>query len=181
MEVFMGYSITSLKNLPKHLEYYFFLIGDYDNRTFINDFFRQEFNIIASRLGEDAGIIQQTRKSRIEEELSEAIKKLPFKGTNVSNFLDSVAVQYPGLLILKKHPDDLTDKDTIIHIPFATLNKVYSDSEELLIDLVKFTKGDQQLMDKINVYIKKSKKVVSGLSIGFGINVGLFTINFQPK
>jgi hypothetical protein len=175
----MGYLITSLKNLPKHLDYYFFLVGNYDNRTFINDFFRKEFNVIASRLGEDTGIIQQTRRSRIEEELSEAINRHTFKGTNVSNFFDAISVQYPGLLILKKHPDDLTDKDTIIHIPFITLNKVYSDSEELLIDLVEFTKGDQQLMIKINKYLKKSKKVVSGLNVG--VNVGLFSINFQLR
>jgi hypothetical protein len=173
----MGYSLTSLKNLPKHLNYYFFLIGDYSNTSIINNFFREEFNVIASRLGEDAGIIQQTRKSRIEEELNEAISKHQYKGTKVSIFFYFISSQYPGLLILNKHPDDLTDKDMIIHIPFSTLREVYSDTDELLDDLVGFTKGGKQLMIKINRYIRIARKVISGLS--FGVNVGIFSINYQ--
>jgi hypothetical protein len=173
----MGYDITTLKNLPKHLGYYFFLIGDYRNDALINNFFRTEFSVIASRLGEDAGIIRQTLKSRVEEELNVAINKHRFRGTTISNFFDSVSYQYPGLLILKKHPDDLTENDMLIHIPFMTLNSVYSNSEELLTDLVGFTRGDRQLIEKVNKWIKRAKKVVSGFSIG--INVGFFAINFQ--
>ena len=69
----MGYTITTLESLPKHFNHYFFLIGDYRNVTLVNEFFSKEFNIIASRLGKDAAIIQQTRRSRIEDELNEAI------------------------------------------------------------------------------------------------------------
>jgi len=177
----MGYKITTLKNLPKHLEYYFFLIGDYSNNALINNFFREEFDIIASRLGEDAGIISQTRKSKIEHELTMAINKQIekhlFSKTALSDFFNSIERQYPGLLILNKHPDNLTDKDTIIHIPFTTLNSVYSNTDELLTDLVEFTRGNKQLLEKIKKWIKQNKKIISGVSIG--INVGLFSINFE--
>ena len=175
----MGYDITTLKNLPKHLDYYFFLIGDYRNNALINIFFREEFHIIASRLGEDAGIIRQTLKSKIEEELNTAISKHQFKGTTISSFFDSVSYQYPGLLILQKHPDNLTESDSIIHIPFMTLSSVYSSTDELLTDLVEFTRGNQQLLIKINKWVKQTKKVISGFNIG--INVGFFAINFQLK
>jgi hypothetical protein len=175
----MGYDLTTLKNLPKHLGYYFFLIGDYRNNALVNNFLREEFSIIASRLGEDAGIIRQTQKSKIEEELNIAISKHQFSGTNISNFFDSVSYQYPGLLILNKHPDDLTDKDTIIHIPFTTLNSVYSSrTDELLDDLVGFTKGNKQLLLKINKWVKNNKKIVS-ITTSIGINIGFFSINFD--
>jgi hypothetical protein len=173
----VGYDVSALRNLPKHLDYYFFLIGDVRIRTRVNDFFREEFDVIASRLGDDAGIIRQTRKSKIEDELNEAIGKHQFRGTVVSNFLDSVSSQYPGLLILKTHPDHLTEKDTIIHIPFTTLDEVYKNNEELLMDLIGFTKGNQALVYKINVWVQRTKKTVSGLSVG--INVGFFSINYQ--
>ena len=173
----MGYCISTLKNLPKHLDCYFFLIGDDRIQTFVNDFFRNEFDVIASRLGEDTGIIRQTRKSKVEDELNEAISKHQFKGTVVSDFLDSVSSQYPGLLILKNHPDNLTEEDIIIHIPFTTLNKVYGDKEELLVDLVGFAEGNQELMRKISKWVQGKNKVIAGLSVG--INAGVFAINYQ--
>jgi len=178
----MGYDVFTIKNLPKHLDCYFFLIGDYRIRTLVNDFFRDEFDVIASRLGKDAGIIRQTRKSEIEKELNEAICKHQFAGTDVSNFLDSVAAQHPGLLILKKHPDQLTEHDIIIHIPFATLNKVYGDKEELLVDLVGFARGNQELMSKISKWVQTQNKTIVKkffAGLGVGINVGIFAINYQ--
>lgn len=174
----MGYTISSVKNLPTHLGYYFFLIGDSRIKTLVNDFFRDEFDVIASRLGEDAGIIRQTRRSGVEEELNEAIRKHQFKDAAMSAFLESVAFQHPGLLILKKHPNELTEKDTIIHIPFATLSKVYQDKEELLVDLVEFTRGNNELMRKISEWVRAQNKIISG-RLSVGINVGVFAINYQ--
>ena len=173
----MGYDISALKNLPKHLDCYFFLIGDYRIKTRVNDLFREEFDKIASRLGDDAGIIRQTRRSKIEPELTEAICKHQFKGTDVSNFLDSVSSQYPGLLILKVHPDLLTERETIIHIPFTTLDEVYEDNEELLMALIGFAKGNQALMRKIYKWVQKTRKAISGLNVG--ISVGVFAVNYQ--
>jgi hypothetical protein len=155
------------------------LIGDYRNEALINTFFNKEFSVIASRLGEDAGIIRQTLKSNVENELNEAIKKHQFNGTDVSNFFDTISHQYPGLLILKKHPDHLTEKDMIIHIPFQTLNKVYTDTEELLTDLVGFTYGRSQLIYKVNKWVRLAQKVISGFSVG--LNIGFFAINYELK
>ena len=105
------------------------------------------------------------------------MSKHQFKGTVVSNFLDSVSSQYPGLLILNKHPDCLTEKDTIIHIPFTTLDEVYKDKNELFMDLVEFTKGNPALMRKTHKWVLRLKKAISGLEVG--INVGVFAINYQ--
>jgi hypothetical protein len=174
----MGYEISTLKNLPTHLEYYFFLIGDYRNETIINNFFNKEFSVIANRLGEKSGIIKKTQNSKIENELNNAIKKHQFKGTVVSDFFDAVSYQYPGLLILNKHPDHLTEQDKIMHIPFVTLHGVYSDNtQELLDDLVGFAHGQYQLKEKIKTWIDREKKIISGFSMG--INIGIFAINFE--
>lgn len=174
----MGYNLSTLRNLPKHFDYYFFLIGDYRINSTINDFFRKEFDIIASRLGENLCIVQQTRKSKIDEELAVEISKHHF--INITDFLDSLSCQYPGLLILNKHPDNLTKDDMVIHIPFLTLDSIYSKNEELITDLIEFTKGDQQLIEKINKWIEHTnKKIITEFTIG--INVGIFSINFKTN
>jgi len=53
----MGTYVTTIENLPQGLGYYFFLIGDFSNDTLINNFFRKEFSVIASRIGKNATIL----------------------------------------------------------------------------------------------------------------------------
>jgi len=176
----MGFTATTLKNLPDDLNYYFFLIGDYNNSGRINDFFRNEFINIASRIGTDAGIIQQTRKSKIEEELSEIIDKLWSNKKDINVFLDFISNQYPGLLILNKHPDDLTDKDNLTCIPFTTLDSVYSNTDELFNDLVGLANGKPQLLDKVVKWAKDIKRKVSiKKELNIGINLLFFSIGIN--
>jgi len=74
------------------------------------------------------------------------------------------------LLILKTHPDKLTEKDQIIHIPFFTLNQVYKDTDELMTDLVDSVHGQSQLISKIKKKFRGSWSV--------GANIGFFAINY---
>jgi hypothetical protein len=174
----MGYSISTLKNLPTCLNCYFFLIGDYGNSTVINNFFREDFAIIASRIGENAGIINQTRKSTLDEELTTALNNTINSQTDVCNFIKSVEGQYPGLLILDKHPSQLTEKDSIVYIPFSTLNAIYINTDDLLTDLVEYAKGNKQLVEKSKKWSKKNKqKIFKNLSVSIGVNIGIITIN----
>jgi len=177
----MGYILSTLKNLSKYLDYYFFLVGDYSNTTLINKFFSDDFDTIGNRLHETSGIIKKASNSKIEKELTEAIQRLPFRGTEISNFIDSIVSQCPGLLIIKKHPDDLTEKDKILHIPFSTLKGVYTDdTQALLDDLVNFSLGQNQLIDKVVKWTKYEKrKILSGFSIG--VNIGFIAINYNFK
>lgn len=54
----IGYHISTIKNLPKYFTYYFFLIGDYRNHNLISNFFRDDFRIIADRIGREAVVIE---------------------------------------------------------------------------------------------------------------------------
>ena len=172
----MGYNITTLRNLPQHLGYYFFLIGDYRNESPMNDLFRNNFDQIAERLGEDAAIIKQTQKSRIEDELREAIYKRAIdRGSEISNLLECLGLEYPGLLITKKHPNLLTEKDAMIHIPFNVLEEVYKDrSNDLLRDLVMLARGRDDLIKVVS----KKRRITSKIKRGLGVNVGFFSWNW---
>jgi len=168
----MGFDLTTLKNLPDHFEVYFFLIGDYSNDALVNNFFRKNFSAIANRIGANAAIIRQTRKSNIEEELRLAISKCNFNNKKIT--LDSVLNrnQNPGLLILNKHPYKLTNMDKIFYIPFMALNFTYLNTEELLTDLTEFTNGDQQLL-------KKTESRISELRLG--VKIGFISIDAKLK
>jgi len=172
----MGYSITTLRNLPQHLGYYFFLIGDYRNESPMNDFFRNNFDQIADRLGEDAAIIKQTQKSKVEDELRAAILSRAFSSvTEISNLLDCFGFEYPGLLITKKHPSLLTQKDSMILIPFNTLEEVYKErSSDLLLDLVRLARGKNDLIKAVS----KGRRIANKVKRGLGVNIGLFALNW---
>jgi len=175
----MGYTLTTLKNLPEHLGYYFFIVGDYENKSPINDFFRDDFKQLAGRLGEVAAVIEQARNSRMAEELTEIIRKKHYiTGTKISKLLDNLQSEYPGLLITKAHPSSLTEKDGILYIPFSTLDEVYKDrSNELLRDLVTFCKGKDDLIKAVSKGRRMVKKIISGVDVG--LNLGFFSINWS--
>ena len=70
----MGYWVSKLKNIPTHFDWYFFLVGDFRNHSMINDLFRDDFSILADRIGEDSAIIAQN--SKIEYDLQMALKDI---------------------------------------------------------------------------------------------------------
>jgi len=164
----MGYDLTALKNLPKHFDCYFFLVGDYRNNTTINNFFRDDFHFIASRIGVDAAIIRQTDNSKLEKELTTAIRKHQFCGTTISTFLQDLAIQSPGLLASRTHPKKWKDDERLWYFPFEVLGSNYNDTNILLKDLVDFAHGGSNLMDKITQ---------KPLEYTVGINLGLISIS----
>ena len=65
----MGYRVSTIKNLPKTLGCYYFLVGDYRNRSLVNDLFREDFRVIADGLGENSAIVESTESRNMEYEL----------------------------------------------------------------------------------------------------------------
>lgn len=174
----MGYWISKLKSLPNIFDWYFFLIGDYRNRSLINDVFRDDFCVIAERLSVAAAIISQN--NLLERDLQESLKRI--KGGKLGAFLSDLEEQKPGLLIINKHPSDLYNFNTntpikesqksvpvIIYIPFETLEFAYASSNTLIADIVSFSKNQNEnlikktakfgcIKDIIDTDILKSKK-----------------------
>lgn len=99
----MGYWVSKLKNIPSSFDWYFFLVGDYRNHNIINDLFRDDFNIIAERIGSDAAIIAQNRL--LENELQSALKNVG--GGELGKLFRNMERNNPGLLILNKNPIDI--------------------------------------------------------------------------
>lgn len=99
----MGYWVSKLKNIPNSFGWYFFLIGDYRNHNVINDLFRDDFNIIAERIGSDAAIIAQNRL--LENELQSVLKNVG--GGKLGELFRNMERHNPGLLIINKNPIDI--------------------------------------------------------------------------
>ena len=159
----MGYILTTLNNLPQHLNCYFFLVGDYTIHDTINNFFRDDFWTIADRIGEDAAIIRQTNYSRVEDELQTAIQKHQFSGTKISSFLDDIVCRAPGLLISQTHPDNWSEDEKFWYFPFEVLSCNYNNTNVLLSDLVDFACGGSKLKDKIK---QKPLRFTWGINLG---------------
>lgn len=103
----MGYWISDLKSLPSTFMWYLFLVGDYRTHSLINNLFRDDFSVLAERIGLDAAIISQN--DRIESDLQEYLKKV--EGGKLGKILNNLARKRPGILILNKHPWDLNHFD----------------------------------------------------------------------
>ena len=175
----MGDIASTFESVADRFDTYFILIGHHC-LTPIKQFFDDHFYEIASRLGERATIIRQTPHSRIVAELDVVTRNHPFKDSVDENFFDIVSRQHPGLLILKRHPKNLTENDAIVYISHSALNEAYKNNhEELLTDLVGFTLGKRALLVKTNKWMLRVKKVSSRFS--FGLPVGPFAINFNPS
>lgn len=99
----MGYWISKLQHLPTNFEWYFFLIGDYRSKSFVNDLFRDDFQIIADRLDEQSAIIARNRS--IEDSLQQSLKDV--ERGKLGRMLHDLEDNSPGLLILNKHPHKL--------------------------------------------------------------------------
>ena len=61
----MGYWISKLESLPNIFDWDFFLVGDYRNHSLINNVFKDDFTIIAERLGGNAAIISQIGRAHV--------------------------------------------------------------------------------------------------------------------
>ncbi|QOR34833.1 hypothetical protein IMX26_15430 [Clostridium sp. 'deep sea'] len=136
----MGYRIRTFKNLPKHFNFYFILIGDYSNCDKINNLFNQDFDKIADRL-ETSAIVKSVSNRSLDEEVYKAFEKIiNDKNHHYNNLISSLESSYPGLLILDCHPDNINDKSLLLFITFDTLNNEYTSNNELIKDLVDLAK-----------------------------------------
>ena len=170
----MGYRISTINNLPENLGCYFFLVGDYRNSSMVNDLFREGFNIIADRLGQNNAVIQNTEKGHLEWDLAKALHDVVTSKSELADYIREFESRVPGLLIMWKHPKRLTNRDAIVHIPFQVLDETYTNSTELLLDLVSFAKNENEnLISKI----KAHHKIIKGLS--YSLNLGVFAINID--
>ena len=143
----MGYWISKLESLPNIFNWYFFLVGDYRNHNLINDVFRDDFCIIAERIGSNAAIISQNYL--LENDLQKSLKNV--ERGKLGDFLKNLETRNPGLLILDRHPHDLSDTiiskkqrnaPIIIYIPFEVLEMEYLSTNTLIADIVSFSKNE---------------------------------------
>ena len=151
----MGYWISKLESLPNIFDWYFFLVGDYRNNSLINNVFKDDFSIIAERLGRNAAIISQN--NLLERDLQYSLKSSE-KG-ELGAFFKDLEERKPGLLILNKHPRDLChldllrtgtreDAPVIIYIPFEILEIAYTSGNVLIADIVAFAKDQHDNLIK---------------------------------
>jgi hypothetical protein len=170
----MGYSITTIKNLPEGLSFYFFLVGDYRNQNVINDLFRGDFDIIADRLGEYSGIVKQTTHSRVENELIDALSGWVFSNTEASLYFEQIFMRYPGLLVVNQHPSKLTDASEILYFPFSVLEETYRSTNDLIADLVNFAR-----YRSVDILLKTTRKhkLIKGTNLS--LTLGVISLNFD--
>ena len=91
----MGYLVSKLENIPARFDWYFFLVGDYRTHSQINNFFRDDFAILADRLGEKSALVAQN--AALECDLQESLLKIENHG--LGKMLNALEKKYPGLLI----------------------------------------------------------------------------------
>ena len=180
----MGYWISKLESLPNIFDWYFFLVGDYRNHSLINNVFKDDFSIIAERLGGNAAIISQN--SLLECDLQDSLKDI--ENGELGAFMKALEERTPGLLILNKHPKDLRhldlfrartreDAPVIVYIPFEILEVAYTSGNVLIADIVAFSKDQHE-----NLIKKTSKFGRIRDSIDKSVlkrkEVGIVTINY---
>lgn len=147
----MGYYISKLESLPNIFDWYFFLVGDYRNHGLINDLFNYDFRIIADRLGSNAALIAENHS--LERELQECLKN--YKIGELGAYFHALEKRHPGLLILNKHPKELSRvlknvRDPIVfYISFEILEMTYSSGNALISDILALSKNqDFSLINK---------------------------------
>lgn len=171
----MGYRISTLKNLPKHHNFYFILIGDYSVNDRINDLFRNNFNYLADNVS-NSGIVQRTEDQALEQEIYRSVGSLIHNKSELGNLIRSIESHMPGLLITDKHPSELDESSLIIFITFSKLSKIYKNNNDLVQDLIALSEGkNKNIIEKVNNkgFLTKLKDalILEPNIHGFGINL----------
>jgi len=145
----MGSQASTLERLDKTFEWYIFLVGDYRIHSWLNDFFNDNFTVLADRIGRDAVIVQ-----KLNSQLTDELKAAFSNDKKPRGLSDSLERQYPGLLIVNKHPAKLKDRelkrgnDKVIYIPFSALERAYTQKETntLLANIADFVRYDDKAL-----------------------------------
>lgn len=152
----MGYWVSKLKNIPTHFDWYFFLVGDFRNHSMINDLFRDDFSILADRIGEDSAIIAQN--SKIEYDLQMALKDI--QGGALGEMIKNLEHRSPGLLIINRHPSKLTRFDRMYKQAKESMPADWSEekkTEFLMEYYYRNRKNDELDDDAVILYIPFSR------------------------
>lgn len=122
----MGYWVSKLKNIPTSFDWYFFLVGDYRNHSFINDLFRDDFAVVSDRIGDKSAIIAQN--NMLEEDLQRALKDI--KNGKLGKMIRELEERSPGLLVMNKHPSMLTPAKRIYEKVKSEMPNDWSDLQK---------------------------------------------------
>lgn len=149
----MGYWVSKLKNIPCSFDWYLFLTGDYRNHNIINDLFRDDFNIIAERIGSNSAIIGQNHL--LENELQCVFKDIG--DGSLGRIFRNLEKRNPGLLILNKHPLDIQSFSEFMKNTTKDIseNLDYHQREEYILKKYEQNKKkySQLMKDDIIIYI----------------------------
>ena len=122
----MAYWVSKLKNLPTTLNWYFFLVGEYRNHSMINDFFRDDFLVLADRMDEDSAVIASNRT--LEKDLQSELKDI--NHGDLGKMLAELERGAPGLFISNKHPRLLNSFNVIYDEAKRTMPSEWSQKEK---------------------------------------------------
>ena len=148
----MGYWISKLKNLPTTLNWYFFLVGEYRNHSMINDFFRDDFCVLAEHMDEDSALIAKNRF--LEDDLQSALKDI--NHGELGEMMAGLERGTPGLFITNKHPRLLNTFNVIYEEAKRSMPATWSEKEKssYMIDFYNKNHGKCELAkDAQIVYI----------------------------
>lgn len=146
----MGYSISTIKNLPTLSGFYFFLIGKESHARGMSDTaLYKHFDEIAYRIGDESAIVKSTNSERISDELVNSFMSAPWFREVYDEFL----YKTPSLIIMQPHPNEFKfkDNDFFALIPFETLDRVYLSESDLIKDIVALAiKGSLDIIKKVS-------------------------------
>lgn len=106
------------------------------------------FDEIAERIGVKSAIVKSFAPEKISKELEEAFVCATWFRKIYNDLLD----REPALIIMKPHPKEFkfNEDDFFALIPFATLDRIYLDENELVKDIVALAAhGTTDLIDKV--------------------------------
>lgn len=101
----MGFHLYNYEDIPSKYKWYIFLTGDYRNHSFINNFFRDEFILIARRIRGSAIIQSCFEPGNGDDTRWQLLSVL--RDTNcskVNQIIDSINDDVPALLLFNYNP-----------------------------------------------------------------------------
>lgn len=144
----MGYNISTIENLPMLSGYYFLLVGKEGGYGRICRTLYARFDEIAERIGVKSAIVKSFAPENISKELQQAFVRAPW----FRKIYDDLLYREPALIIMKPHPKEFkfNEDEFFALIPFATLDRIYLNENELVQDIVALAiDGSTDLIDKV--------------------------------
>lgn len=151
----MGYNISTIENLPMLSGYYFLLVGMEESNSKTCRTLYTRFDEIAQRVGAKSAIVKSFVPEKVNDELLSAFINAPW----FRNVYNDLLFREPALIIMKPHPMkfEFNDDELFALIPFATLDRVYLNENDLVKDIVALSvDGATNLIDRVMQCSKKA-------------------------